>query len=135
MHVKNGFTLIELVVVMLIVAVLAAIAIPSYQAYTRKANRSDATRAMTLDAQALERCYSQNFTYTTGCSVPAGPLASPQGYYTLTVVTTASTYTVTATASATGPQASDSQCQTFTVDNTGAQGASPGTAQTCWGST
>jgi type IV pilus assembly protein PilE len=133
--VKNGFTLIELVVVMLIVAVLTAIAIPSYQAYTHKANRSDATRALTLDAQAFERCYSQNFTYAT-CTVPTGPSPSPQGYYSLTVnYATTSAYSISAAPSAGSPQLSDSQCQTFTVDNTGAQGASPGTAQTCWGST
>ena len=132
---KNGFTLIELVVVMLIVAVLTAIAIPSYQGYTHRANRSDATRAMTLDAQAFERCYSQSFTYV-GCTVPAGPTASPQGYYELTVTyATASGYQITAAPKAAGPQASDSQCTSFTLDNTGAQGSSPGTAQTCWGST
>jgi type IV pilus assembly protein PilE len=132
--VKNGFTLIELVVVMLIVAVLTAIAIPSYQAYTHKANRSDATRAMTLEAQALERCYSQNFSYTTGCSVVAGTTTSPQGYYTLTVSFTASGYSISAAPNP-GPQESDTQCASFTLDNTGTQGASPGSAQTCWGST
>jgi type IV pilus assembly protein PilE len=134
--VKNaGFTLIELVVVMLIVAVLTAIAVPSYLAYTHTANRSDATRAMTQDAQALERCYSQTFTYV-GCAVASG--SSPQGYYALTVATSASSYTITATPNP-GPQTSDSACQTFTLNNAGTQwsanGGGTNTTQTCWGST
>ncbi len=82
--VRNGFSLIELMIAVAIVGILAAIAIPSYMAYTHRANRTDATRTMTLDAQGLERCYSQTFTYI-GCANPAaGTKASPQGYYSVT---------------------------------------------------
>ena len=70
---KNGFTLVELMITVGIVAILAAIAIPSYSAYVMRSNRTDATRTMVADAQALERCYSQTFTYLGCAPLPAAP--------------------------------------------------------------
>ena len=132
---KNGFSLIELVVAMGIVGILAAIAIPAYGAYTKTANRTDATRTMTSDAQALERCYSQNFSYTVNCNVAAGSAPSVQGYYTITIALAASSYTITATPLK-SPQTQDSACTSFTLNNAGTQGATgSATSQTCWGST
>jgi type IV pilus assembly protein PilE len=135
--VKNGFTLIELVVAILIVGILTAIAIPSYSAYTHSAKRSDATRTMTIDAQALERCYSQTFTYLA-CP-PSASAPSAQGYYTVAITTTANSFAITATPVNPGTQTSDSTCQTFTLNNAGTQGAldnsGNNTTQTCWGST
>src|SRR5258708_19853519 len=97
---KNGFRLSERRSAVAIVGILAAIAIPSYSAYVRRANRSDATRSMTLTAQALERCYSQSFTYAVAqCPIVAtSPAASSQGYYTITINVNAGppeTYTLT----------------------------------------
>jgi type IV pilus assembly protein PilE len=130
---KNGFSLIELVVAMGIIGILAAIAIPAYTAYTKTANRTDATRAMTSDAQALERCYSQSFTYVGCASAISGP--STQGYYNITVTPTANSFTITALPRL-APQTSDSTCTSFTLNNAGTQGATPaGNTQTCWGST
>ncbi|HEX3836204.1 MAG TPA: type IV pilin protein [Steroidobacteraceae bacterium] len=84
---RNGFTLIELVIAMLVLAILTAIAVPSYSNYTHRAKPSDATRTMTIDAQALERCYSQGFTYV-GCAQVSTSATSPQGYYTVAVTMT-----------------------------------------------
>jgi type IV pilus assembly protein PilE len=136
---KNGFSLIELVVAMGIIGILAAVAIPSYLSYTKSANRTDATRTMTFDAQALERCYSQNFSYIVNCPLAvAGPSPSAQGYYTVTIAAAASTYTITATPLK-SPQTKDTACWTFTLNNAGTQyAATQGGAantQSCWGST
>lgn len=139
---KNGFSLIELVVAILVVGILTAIAIPSYTSYSHRVKRSDAVRTMTIDAQALERCYSQSqaFTYT-GCTQITTPAPSAQGYYTVvvTVPPAGTSYTITATPANPGPQTSDNTCQTFTLNNLGTQGAldnsSNNTTQTCWGST
>jgi type IV pilus assembly protein PilE len=137
---KNGFSLIELMIAVGIVGILAAIAIPSYSAYVRRANRTDATRTLSLTAQALERCYSQSFTYAVATCPVAGvtPTTSAQGYYTVTINLVAGppeSYTLSAVPLL-APQTADAICTGFTLDSTGKQDATPiGNAQTCWGST
>jgi type IV pilus assembly protein PilE len=137
-----GFTLVELLTGMAIVALLAAIAIPSYRSYLRTSNRTDATRTLMQDAQALQRCYSQNFTYinaaNTPCPVVAGTSGTANNYYNVTVaIPNASTYTLTAVPNG-PPQSQDAACQTFILASSGQQTAQNGAAQistqTCWGS-
>jgi type IV pilus assembly protein PilE len=60
-----GFTLIELMVVVVIVAILAGIAYPSYREYVIQSRRSDAMNAITRTANQLEKFYSYCNTYTT----------------------------------------------------------------------
>ena len=146
---RNGFTLVELMITVAVVAILAMIAIPSYTQYIRRGNRTDATKTLTLDAQALERCYSQSFSYAPCVGVPAAGVAtaSVEGKYTVTISIPdtsagapplpAPSYLITAVP--VGSQAGDTDCATFTLNTTNTQYAQTSAAvpntQVCWGST
>jgi prepilin-type N-terminal cleavage/methylation domain-containing protein len=100
-----GFTLIELMITVLIVAILAAIAIPGYRNYVIRAQLVDATNGLSGLRANMERYYQDNRTYasvngyTTPCAVT--PLTS--GSFSLTCTgagaPTLTTYTLTATGS------------------------------------
>jgi type IV pilus assembly protein PilE len=133
---QAGFTLVELVVVMLVVAILAGIAYPSYLNFTRRANRTDATRTLMQDAQVLERCYSQTFSYVGCPNIVYAATPTPNGYYTVTVVAAVNPNGYTITAVPAGPpQNADAPCTSFTLAS-GAGQTSTGTGgnATCWGS-
>lgn len=126
-----GFTLVELMIVLVIATILMAVAIPAYQAQIRKSRRTEAKTAL-LDLAAREQRYfsvqntfSSSFVdlgYATGA--PPASVTVGSGYYTVTVTTAVATppgFLLTATA--TGVQTSDTTCNSFTVDNTGLQKA------------
>ncbi len=131
----RGFTLIELMIVVAVVAILAAIAIPSYQNQVQKTRRADAQTGLLQAAQALERCFTRTNTYLN-CDLPAyrDGRTSPDGFYEISIVaaeTTATTFELQAVPQ--GAQASDN-CGTFTLDNLGRRGDQGADADRCWGS-
>ena len=130
----RGFTLIELMIVVAIVGILAAVAFPNYQNYTREARRTDAHSTLLNLSNNLEKYFSDENTYTvdpTDMGYGANPLISPEGYYSVTI-TGPNNITVSylATATAVGVQAIDTGCATITFDSTGLQGSTGG--EDCW---
>ncbi|PHS30716.1 MAG: hypothetical protein COA95_08405 [Methylophaga sp.] len=119
---NKGFTLVELMIVVAIIAILAAIAYPSYQGAIRDARRGVAEADLVELAGFMERYYTTNSKYTdTAGAPPALPFGtSPQEgttvFYDLSVATPSST-AFTLTATPTGPQASD-YCGTLSLDST-----------------
>lgn len=131
----HGFTLIELMIVVAIVAILSAIAYPSYSAYVLKSHRADALTALSQNQVILERCYAQNFSYSAACvALPTFPVSSPQAYYSVALSNlNPTTYTLTATP--TGVQIADTTCAAMIVDqanNKTATDTSGNPQAVCW---
>ncbi len=138
--VQQGFTLTELLIVMAITAIIAAVAYPSYVKQIQKTKRADARIALNDVAQRQERYFLLNRSYAstfTDLGYANNTPASPDGEYSLTLSnTTASTYTVNATGATGKGQAKDTQCKTLSLDQRGARSAvdSSGnsTTSSCW---
>lgn len=96
----EGFTLIELMIVVAIIAILAAIAYPSYTQYRIRTNRADVQSEMMQTAQRLQSYYVINHNYTSatlnnGLTTKDYPASNP--IYTIVLVTNSQTWTLTAT--------------------------------------
>ena len=151
----RGFTLVELIVAMVILATLAAIAIPSYNSYVLKSHRTEAKSAL-MDAASLEeRFFSTSNTYSTiptdlGYGAAGTPFQVGTGYYNISSITvtlavapsgaspggTPATYLITAVPNPASMQVSDTACAVFTINSAGQQTAlnSGGVDNTanCW---
>ena len=128
-----GFTLIELMIVVAIVAILAAIAFPSYQDSIRLARRSDAADGL-MNLQSLQEKYRANNTIFGTLAQIGGAAVSGDGFYTLTVGNNAAatTYTLTATAVAGTTQALDAGCTVMTLTVVAATPRGVKAPAVCW---
>ena len=135
MNKATGFTLIELMIVVVIVGILMAISMPAYRDYVMRSHRTDAHSSLLDIAARQERHVAQYNRYAnvitasdnTGLNMAAN---STEGYYTLGAAACAggviaNCYTITATA--VGNQANDTDCPSLTYNSVGTK-----TPAACW---
>lgn len=144
---KAGFTLVELLIVMAIVAILGVIAVPGYRNYVVGARQNSAQQALLRMAGAMENCYSMNQTYEgcfgTGNSGVTDFLKANdlESYYELSSMTNVTARDFKVAVQAKGGQANDvaDSCKVLAVDRLGRKliASSSGTLSvdannTCW---
>lgn len=132
-----GFTLIELMIVVAVVGILAAIAYPSYEESVRKGRRGQAKADLVEAAQIAERFRTINRTYS-GLSAGSGTddeimAQSPKtgtAHYNIRMSGTPGQNTFKVTATPTGVQLGD-RCGVLSIDHLGQKKHSAGTDQQC----
>ena len=141
-----GFSLIELMVAVLVIAILASIAVPTYTAQTRKSRRTEARSAILDLAGREERVLSVSNSYSQvpadvnypGTALNWGTgISVGSGYYTVVVTVpdpaqTGVTNSFIITATAVGSQANDGACATLSVNQLGQQTATGTDSTNCW---
>lgn len=141
---SEGFTLVELLVVVMLISIILGVSIPGYRQYVQRASRGDATTALLRLSAAQERFYMQNGAYAGAGQLTLAPPAglgftggvSERGYYNINVVPVAGGLAVGYIAIATpvpgSNQADDSDCALFSVNQSGTRTSLPGDIEKCW---
>jgi type IV pilus assembly protein PilE len=123
---QRGFTLIELMITVAIVAILASIAYPSYQQYVLSSRRAEAQSEMLTIQLGMEKWRANNSSYA-GATVSGVAPSVSNTYYTYSITgADASAYTINAAAQ--GPQTNDTGCTALTLNQSGAKMPATG----CW---
>jgi len=122
---QSGFTLLEMLFVIGMIGVLAAVALARYDNHITSSSRQAARAALLLAQQSMERAFLQNGTYV-GAVLPA---VQPNNPFVIALVNpTATTYTLQAT-----PNTADADCGILSVNQAGMRGATGSVgALGCW---
>lgn len=136
---KNGFTLVEAMIVTVIISVLAAIAVPSYLQQVARGRRADAQAVLLESAQWMERFYSQNNNYDAAAAfLNSGLVLSPRtstaatAFYQITLTLPgAQSQTFTLTATRRNAMANDA-CGNFILNSVGQRSLASNTRTDCW---
>jgi len=122
---QNGFTLVEMMIVVAIIGILASIAYPAYQQYLLSSRRAQAQSEMLRIQLGQEKWRANNNSYTSTLSETGFTETNPFYDYSITG-TSAFGYTIKAAAKST--QTNDTGCTTLTLDQSGGKGS----ASACW---
>lgn len=133
----RGFTMIEILIAIAIIAILSAVAIPQYSKFMTDTRRSDAISFLSEVAGEQVRYFSSNNEYAASMSElgygSAATFESPEGFYTISVSNPGGSgrFLLTATPITGRQQANDAECLAFTISDTGVK-RSTGTDTNCW---
>jgi type IV pilus assembly protein PilE len=130
----RGVTLLELMIVVAIVGILAALAYPSYREQSRRTHRADGKGALLQTAQQLERCYTRFSSYNNVNCAVALPFNSPENHYVIASVGAIGASAFTLSATPQGGQADDAKCGVLRLTSAGVQGSLgvDADANNCW---
>ena len=129
----RGFTLIELMIVVAIVAILVTIAYPSYEEQMIKTRRAEGRAAMLEVATRLERCFTRFNAYNNAVCAGAASMRSENGYYQVSAgAVTATSFSLQAQPQL--AQVKDTKCGTLTLTSVGVRGqtGTPPSGYKCW---
>ena len=135
---QQGVTLLELMIVVVVVAILGMVALPSYRQYSMRAQRTEAKTALLQLATAQERFYLQNNTYSANFAALNLTGMSENNVYTLAIpLANAQTYAATAVPTPGGgingtDMNGDVECAQFAINAQGLKTANPNPNNTCW---
>ncbi|MBE0345736.1 type IV pilin protein [Pseudoalteromonas peptidolytica] len=135
-HNRQGFTLIEVMIVVVIIGIMSAIAYPNYTDYVRRGARAEAMTVLLDAANKQEQFFVDNRRYSNDLGAIGVPRETGNGYFVITLQNvTVDTFRVVATATA-GPVRGDQECPALTIDELGVRGVAGvvGQAQIdrCW---